>query len=58
MFGTKWDNKVGTSWWGLKGNKPKMAYSRDLSKMAMMDYQGLSKTIKDYQGLSRMIKDD
>ena len=34
-----------------------MAYSRDLSKMAIMDYQGLSRTVKDYQGLSRTIKD-
>ena len=28
-----------------------MAYSRDLSKMAIMDY-GLSRMIKDYQGLT------
>ena len=39
-------------------NKPKVAYSLDLSKMAIMDYQGLSRMIKDYDGLSRTIKDD
>ena len=42
-------------------NKPKMACSCDLSKMAIMDYQGLYqgllRTIKDNQGLSRTIKD-
>ena len=35
-------------------NKPKMAYSCDLSKMAIKDYQGLSWSNKDYQGLSRL----
>ena len=34
-----------------------MAYCRNLSKMAIKDYQGLSRTIKDYQGLSRTVKD-
>ena len=33
-----------------------MAYSRDLSKMAIIDYQGWSRTIKDYQGLSSTVK--
>ena len=28
-----------------------MAYSRDLLKMAITDYQGLSRTVKDCQGL-------
>ena len=35
-------------------NKPKMAYSRDLSKMAIEDYHGLTRTVKDYQRLSWM----
>ena len=43
--------------WSFKGNKPKMAYSRDLSKMAIKDDQGLSWPNKDYQGLSRAVKD-
>ena len=38
-------------------NKPKMAYSRDFSKMAIKDYHGLTRTIKDCQGLSKTIKD-
>ena len=38
-------------------NKPKMAYSRNLSKMEIMDYQGRFKMIKDYDGLSRTTKD-
>ena len=33
-------------------NKPKMAYSRDLPKMAVMDYHGLSLTIMDCHELS------
>ena len=33
----------------LKKNKPKMAYSRDLPKMAVMDDHGLSQTLIDYQ---------
>ena len=35
----------------LNGNKPKMAY------MAIMVYQGLSRSIKDRQGRSRNVKD-
>ena len=38
-------------------NKPKMADSRDLPKMAIMDYHGLSWTIMDYHGLSWTILD-
>ena len=41
----------------LNKNKPKMAYSRDFSKMAIKDYHGLTRTIKDCQGLSKTIKD-
>ena len=33
----------------LLQNKPKMAYSRDLPKMAVMDDHGLSQTLIDYQ---------
>ena len=40
---------------GYFQNKPKMAYSRDLSKVAIMNYQGLSWSIKDCQGLSRTV---
>ena len=29
-----------------------MAYSRNLSKMAIMNYQGLSRTVMDFHGLS------
>ena len=39
-------------------NKPKMAYSRDLPKMAVMDDHGLSTMIMDYNGLSWTIMDD
>ena len=38
-------------------NKPKMAYSRDISKNAIMDYQGLSLTVKDCHGLSWIVMD-
>ena len=41
----------------LNGNKPKMAYSRDPSKMAIMDNHGLSRTVKVYQVLTRKIKE-
>ena len=41
----------------LNGNKPKMAYSRDTSKMAIIDNHGLSRTVKVYQGLTRKIKE-
>ena len=34
-----------------------MAYSRDLSKMAIKDDEGLSWSNKDYQGLSRAVID-
>ena len=34
-----------------------MFYSCDLSKMAIMDYQGLSRTVMDCQGLSSTVKD-
>ena len=40
--------------WSLRGNEPKMAYSRNLLKMAIMDCQGLSRTVK--KG-TRTIKD-
>ena len=33
---------------GFLLNKLKMAYSRDLSKMAIMDYQGMYRTLKDF----------
>ena len=33
-------------------NKPKMAYSRNLPKMAVMDDHGLSWTIMDWHGLA------
>ena len=36
-------------------NKPKMAYSCNLPKMAILDYQGQSRTIMVYQGLSRTV---
>ena len=52
--------------WDFLENKPGKAYSHDLSKIAIMDYQrqsrmtkdyhGLSRTTKDYQGLSRTVK--
>ena len=41
----------------LLKNKPKMAYSRDLPKMAVMDYHGLSLTIMDCHELSWTIMD-
>ena len=41
----------------MKDNKPKMAYSRDLSKMAIKDNQGLSRTIMDFNGLSWTVLD-
>ena len=47
----------GVGGWSHKGNKPKMAYSHDLLKMAIIDYQGLSGMIKDDQGLSWYFKD-
>ena len=34
-----------------------MAYSSDLLKMAIMDYQGWLRTILDYQGLSWIVMD-
>ena len=40
-----------------RGNKPKMAYSRDLLKMAVMVDHGLSWIIMDYHGLSWTIMD-
>ena len=33
-------------------NKPRLAYSCNIPKMAIMDYPGLSLTIMDYPGLS------
>ena len=38
-------------------NKPKMAYSHELLKMAFMDYIGFSWTIMDYHELSWTILD-
>ena len=46
---------------GCPRNMPKMAYSHNLPKMAVMDHLGFSWTITDYHGLSwtqkRGIKD-
>ena len=41
----------------FKSNKPKMAYSHDLPKMAVMDDYGLSGTIMDNHELSTTIID-
>ena len=55
----QFQNSQNNPFWSyfMNNNKPKMANSCDLPKMAIMDYRGLSWTIIDYHGLSWTIMD-